>query len=105
MNYKDISDKWKSFLFENTFKEDVIFDPEQEKKKKKKKKEKNAEKKREDGKEIITNEYEEFGEDPIEETSTVSGLARTSHAVETSPSCTAFVVPPERDVVAPTETP
>ena len=38
MNYKDINDKWKSFLFENTFKEDVIFDPEQEKKKKKKKK-------------------------------------------------------------------
>ena len=45
MNYKDINDKWKSFLFENTFKEDVIFNPEQEKKKKKRKKEKNAEKK------------------------------------------------------------
>ena len=73
MNYKDINDKWKSFLFENTFKEDVIFDPEQEKKKKKKKKEKNTEKKREDGKEIITNEYEEFGEDPIEEISSMSG--------------------------------
>ena len=62
MNYKDINDKWKSFLFENTFKEDIIFSPEQEKKKKKRKKEKNSEKKKEDGKDIITNEYEEFDE-------------------------------------------
>ena len=44
MNYKDINDKWKSFLFENTFKEDIIFNPEQQKKKKKRKKEKKAEK-------------------------------------------------------------
>ena len=75
MNYKDINDKWKSFLFENTFKEDIIFSPEQEKKKKKKKKEKNAEKKREDGKEIITNEWEDLEENPIGEASGAGGIA------------------------------
>ena len=82
MDYKDINDKWKSFLFENTFKEDVIFDPEQEKKKKKKKKEKNAEKKREDGKEVITNEWEEFEEEneSLEEMSAMSGGAVEGHA-------------------------
>ena len=53
MNYKDINDKWKSFLFENTFKEDIIFDPEQEKKKKIKKKEKSAKKKKEDGQDTL----------------------------------------------------
>jgi hypothetical protein len=62
MNYKDINDKWKSFLLENTFKEEIIIDPNQQKKKKKKKKEKNAEKKKEGDKEIITNEWEEFDE-------------------------------------------
>ena len=75
MNYKDINDKWKSFLFENTFKEDVIFSPDQEKKKKKRKKEKNAEKKKEDGKEIITNEFEEFEEERLEEFSGAGGIA------------------------------
>jgi hypothetical protein len=59
MNYKDINDKWKSFLFENTFKEDKLIDPDKAKKKKKRKPEKKAE----DGeKEIITNEWEEFEE-------------------------------------------
>lgn len=57
MNYKDINDKWKSFLFENTFKEDKLIDPDKAKKKKKRKPEK---KHKEDGKEIITNEFEEF---------------------------------------------
>ena len=59
MNYKDINDKWKSFLFENTFKEDKLIDTDKAKKKKKRKPEK---KNKEDGKEIITNEYEEFEE-------------------------------------------
>jgi hypothetical protein len=77
MNYKDINDKWKAFLFENTFKEDIVFNPEQEKKKKKKKKEKKAEKKKEDGKEIITNEFEEYEEEneSLEEFSGVGGIA------------------------------
>lgn len=74
MNYKDINDKWKSFLFENTFKEDKLIDPNKAKKKKKRKPE---EKHKEDEKEIITNEFEEFGEsdDQLEETSTISSGA------------------------------
>ena len=60
MNYKDINDKWKSFLFENAFKEDKIIDP-----KKKKKKRKPEKKHKEDGKEIITNEYEEFENEAV----------------------------------------
>ena len=57
MNYKDINDKWKSFLTENAFKEDIVIKPEKDKKKKKKGK-----------KEIIVsekdgvNEWEEFEE-------------------------------------------
>jgi len=58
MNYKDINNKWKQFLNENTFKEDALID---------KKKNKKKDKKREDGKEIIVseddvNEWEEFEE-------------------------------------------
>lgn len=62
MNYKDINDKWKSFLFENTFKEDKLIDTDKAKKKKKRKPEK---KNKEDGKEIITNEYEEFENEAV----------------------------------------
>lgn len=36
MNYGDINNKWKQFLAENTFKEDVIVKPEKKKKKNKK---------------------------------------------------------------------
>ena len=36
MNYKEISDKWKVFLTENAFKEDVIIKPDKKKNKKKK---------------------------------------------------------------------
>lgn len=54
MNYKEISDKWKVFLAENAFKEDIVIKPEKKKKKKKK--------------EIIVseeevNEWEEFQQD------------------------------------------
>lgn len=72
MNYSDISNRWKQFLAENTFKEDALFDKEKKKKHKEKKKE------RKDGKEIIVseedevNEFEEF-EENLDETSTVSG--------------------------------
>lgn len=37
MNYKEINDKWKVFLTENAFKEDIVIKPEKDKKKKKKK--------------------------------------------------------------------
>ena len=81
MNYSDINNKWKSFLAENTFKEDKVVS-----KKKKKKK---------DGKEIIVSEkqncmdegsgcmeegdLEEFGtdlqsEEQLEEMSGMSGI-------------------------------
>jgi len=36
MNYKEINDKWKVFLTENTFKEEIIIKPEKKKRKKKK---------------------------------------------------------------------
>lgn len=36
MNYSDINNKWKQFLSENTFKEDIVIKPEKKKKKKKK---------------------------------------------------------------------
>ena len=39
MNYKEISDKWKVFLAENTFKEDIVIKPEKKKKRNKDKKE------------------------------------------------------------------
>jgi len=54
MNYKEINDKWKVFLTENAFKEDIVIKPEKKKRKKKK--------------EIIfsekddVNEWEEFDE-------------------------------------------
>lgn len=52
MDYSDINNKWKQFLNENTFKEDKIIDPNKKKKKKKAKED--------GGKEVITNEWEEF---------------------------------------------
>lgn len=58
MNYKEINDKWKVFLTENAFKEDIVIKPGKDKKKKKK-----------DKKEIIVsekddvNEWEEFQQD------------------------------------------
>ena len=39
MNYKEISDKWKVFLAENAFKEDIVIKPEKKKNRKKDKKE------------------------------------------------------------------
>lgn len=74
MNYSDISNRWKQFLAENTFKEDALFDKEKKKKHKEKKKE------RKDGKEIIVseeddevNEFEEFEEAVINEPSGADG--------------------------------
>jgi hypothetical protein len=67
MNYKDINDKWKMFLTENAFKEDIVIKPEKDKKKKKKGK-----------KEIIVSEddlteFEEFEEAVINEPSGAEG--------------------------------
>lgn len=72
MNYKDINDRWKKFLFENTFKEDMIISPDEGKKKKNKKKVGPPPDK---AKKIITNEFEEFDEsgDQLEEMSGMSG--------------------------------
>lgn len=69
MDYKDINDRWKKFLFENTFKEDKLIDPDKAKKKKKQKPEARD---KEDGKQIITNEFEDF-EESLEEMSGMSG--------------------------------
>ena len=76
MNYKDINDKWKAFLFENTFKEDIIFNPELEKKKKKKKQHKHLSKKKASEKELIANEWEEAEQEneSLEEMSAMSGV-------------------------------
>ena len=73
MNYKDINDKWKSFLLENTFKEDMIINPDEEKgkgnKKKSKKKvgppPKKAKELMTDPSFVVKNEYEEFDEDQM----------------------------------------
>jgi len=37
MNYKEINDKWKMFLAENAFKEDIVIKPQKKKRKKDKK--------------------------------------------------------------------
>ena len=71
MNYKDINDKWKSFLFENTFKEDKLVKPGKEKKKHLK--DKSKKKHKEDGKEIITNEFEEYQEEEMDEIAAPDG--------------------------------
>ena len=71
MDYSDISNKWKQFLAENTFKEDVLIN--KDKKKKAKKKE------RKDDKEIIVSEedsvseWEEFQEAVLNEPSGTDG--------------------------------
>ena len=81
MNYKDINDKWKSFLFENTFKEDMIINPDKGEKKKSKKKvgppPKKAKELMTDPSFVVKNEYDEFHEsdDQLEETSTISSGA------------------------------
>ncbi len=63
MNYKDINDKWKMFLTENAFKEDIVIKPEKDKKKKKKGK-----------KEIIVSEEDDVNEwEELEEISAMSG--------------------------------
>lgn len=63
MNYKEINDKWKVFLAENTFKEDAIVKPEKKKKRK-------------DKKEIIVSEDDEVNEfEELEEMSSMSGGA------------------------------
>ena len=78
MNYKDINDKWKTFLAENTFKEDIVIRPEKKKKRKKDKKEiivSEKEKCMDEGSGCME-EWEEFqneDEKSLEETSTVSG--------------------------------
>jgi hypothetical protein len=77
MNYKDINDKWKMFLTENAFKEDIVIKPEKDKKKKKKGK-----------KEIIVseeddvNEWEEFEEAVINEPSGSEGNEATNSVEE-----------------------
>jgi hypothetical protein len=65
MNFKDINDKWKEFLSENTFKEDIIIKDKDKKKRKKKNK-----------KEIIVSEKDNVDEwEELEETSVMSGGA------------------------------
>lgn len=57
MNYKEISDKWKVFLAENAFKEDIVIKPEKKKKK-----------------EIIVSEEDNVNEyEELEEMSAMSG--------------------------------
>lgn len=79
MNYKEISDKWKVFLAENTFKEDVVIKP--EKKKRKDKKEiivSEKEKCMEEGSGCMDEleEFEEFEEDKtLEEFSGVGAIS------------------------------
>ena len=76
MNYKDINDKWKSFLLENTFKEDMIINPGEEKgeinKKNKKKSKKKVGPPPKKAKELMTdpsfvvkNEWEEFENEAV----------------------------------------
>jgi len=77
MNYKDINDKWKSFLLENTFKEDMIINPDEEKdeinkknnKKKNKKKvgppPKKAKELMTDPSFVVKNEWEEFENEAV----------------------------------------
>lgn len=60
MNYKEINDKWKVFLAENAFKEDIVIKPEKKKRKKKK--------------EIIVSEKDDVKEwEDLEEMSAMSG--------------------------------
>lgn len=71
MDYSDINSKWKQFLAENTFKEDILIN--KDKKKKTKKKD------RKDDKEIIVSEedsvseWEEFQEAVLNEPSGTDG--------------------------------
>lgn len=70
MNYKDINDRWKSFLLENTFKEDMIINPDKEKGKKKSKKKvgpppKKAKELMTDPSFVVKNEWEEFENEAV----------------------------------------
>jgi len=70
MNFKDINDKWKSFLTENAFKEDKLV------KKDKKQKAKNKDGKKKElivSEEDDVNEWEEFEEAVINEPSDSEG--------------------------------
>ena len=70
MNFKDINDKWKSFLAENAFKEDKLV------KKDKKQKAKNKDGKKKElivSEEDDVNEWEEFEEAVINEPSDSEG--------------------------------
>jgi flagella basal body P-ring formation protein FlgA len=79
MNYKEINDKWKVFLTENTFREEIVIKPGKDKKKRKKGK-----------KEIIVsekddvNEWEEFEEAVINEPSGSEGNEATNSVEEES---------------------
>lgn len=69
MNYKDINNKWKMFLAENTFKEDVLLSKDKKKKKSKKKNKKELIVSEEDN----VSEWEEFEEAVINEPSGSDG--------------------------------
>ena len=73
MNYKEINDKWKVFLTENAFKEDIIIKPGKDKKKKKKGKKKIIVSEKDDCMEEGSKCMEEW--DELEETSGASAAA------------------------------
>ena len=68
MNYKEINDRWKIFLSENTFKEDILI------------KDKPRKKPRKKSKKILTSEEEQEPEEQIEEMSGMSGGAVQGYA-------------------------
>ena len=101
MNYKEISDKWKVFLAENAFKEDIVIKPQKKKRKKDKKEiivsekdgcmeegskcmdeweEFNEEKQPGDTSEFDVNDEQDQEEESLEEMSAMSGGAVQGYA-------------------------